>query len=133
MSDNNEQKESEKEFKSLLRLVNPVFEFEFAGQKYSVKRANIEQVQRYQLKVTELGKKTDIPSSVRDLDIVVYAVFIILQKNYPDVTEDFVKENLPGNVDVISVLSELGFIDPQKAEMVKKLQGKMLSDASSQS
>ena len=89
MSDTTEQKENEKEFKSLLRLINPIFEFEFSDKKYNVKRANIEQVQRYQLKVSELGKKTDIPSSVRDLDIVSYAVYIVLQKSYPEIDEFF--------------------------------------------
>jgi hypothetical protein len=127
-----EKKENEQQYKSLVKLLNPAFTFEFAGNKYEVKRANIEQVQQYQIKVNELGKKTDIPSAVRDLDVVSYATYLILHKNYSDVTEDFVKENLPGNVDVISYLAELGFIDPQKAEMVKKLQEKIVSGSSSQ-
>ena len=43
-----EKKENEQQFKSLVKLLNPAFTFEFAGQSYQVKRANIEQVQQYQ-------------------------------------------------------------------------------------
>jgi hypothetical protein len=125
-----EKKENEQQYKSLVRLLNPAFTFEFADTTYEVKRANIEQVQQYQIKVNELGKKTDVPSAVRDLDLASYATYLILHKKYPDITETFVKENLPGNVDVISYLAELGFIDPQKAEMVKKLQEKIVSGSS---
>ena len=114
-----EKKENEQQYKSLVKLLNPAFTFEFAGQSYQVKRANIEQVQQYQIKVAELGKNINVPSGVRDLDIASYATYLILHKNYPDVTEDYVKENLPGNIDIISHLADLGFIDPLKAEMVR--------------
>ena len=122
-----EKKENEQQYKSLIKLLNPTFSFEFADKTYQVKRANIEQVQQYQMKVAELGKETDIPSAVRDLDIAVYATFLILSKSYPEVTEKFIKENLPGNIDIISHLADLGFIDPQKAEMVKRLQERIVS------
>lgn len=126
-----EKKENEQQFKSLVRLLNPAFSFEFAGEIYQVKRANITQVQQYQMRVTELGKQDMIPA-VRDLDIVAYATFLILNKSYPDVTEDFIKENLPGNMDVMSYLAELGFIDPQRADLIRKLQEKIVSESSSQ-
>jgi hypothetical protein len=124
-------KEDDKEVKSLTNLLNPPFTFILGDREFQVRKANIKQVQQYQLKVTELSKNTDLPSAVKDLDIVSYALFLVLNKTDNSVTEDFVKENLPGNINIISLLSELGFIDPQKAELVNKLQEKILSDASS--
>jgi hypothetical protein len=127
-----ENKEGEQQYKSLVKLLNPAFSFEFADKTYQVKRANIEQVQQYQMKVVESEKNTDILPSVRDSNMIAYAIFLILHKSYPDVTEEFVKENIPGNIDIISYLLDLGFIDPQKAEIVRNLQGKIVSENSSQ-
>jgi len=113
--------------KTLVNLLNPSFPFPFADKEYMVKKANIEQVQQYQLKVEELSAKKDIPVVVRDLDAVSYSVYLILHKADPTVTQDFVKENMPGGINIMQLLSELGFIDPQKAKMVMEMQEKLIS------
>ena len=108
--------------KSLTSLLNPAFTFPFADGEYQVKKATISQVQQYQTKLESLTKDTTTSSAYRDLEIAAYVVFLILNKADPTITEDYVKENMPGGIDILSLLGELGFIDPQKVELVKKLQ-----------
>lgn len=116
--------------KSLTSLVNPPFTFSFADKEYQVRKANIKQVQQYLAKMTELSKDKEINATSRDLDILSYCLFLVLNKVDSSVTEDFVKENLPGTVDGLEILATLGFIDPAKIQLIKKLQEKLISENS---
>jgi len=117
--------------KILTSLLNPAFTFPFADKEYQVRKATISQVQQYQLKLEALSVDKTVSSASRDLEMAAYVVFLILNKADSTVTEDYVKENMPGGVDVLSLLGELGFIDPQKVAMVKKVQEGLISGSSS--
>jgi hypothetical protein len=108
--------------KTLNNLINPAFTFSFAGKDYEVKKANIEQSQQYYVKLQELAKIQDMPPASRDLEVVAYCIYLVLNKRYSEVTIDFVKENTPGTADVLQILITLGFIDPRRAEALKNLQ-----------
>lgn len=124
MSDNNNQK-------TLVNLLNPPFDFPFGDKVYQIKKASITQVQQYQTKLETLTKDTTTSTAFRDLEIASYVVFLVLNKADSTVTEEYVKDNMPGGIDILSLLAELGFIDPQKAELVKKLQQGLVSENSS--
>lgn len=117
--------------KALVSLLNPSFVFKFADKEYQIRKANIEQVQQYITKMKELSADKDLIPAVRDLEIVSFCLYLLLKKADQTVTEDFVKENLPGNIDGLVILGQLGFIDPQKVELLKKLQDQLISENSS--
>lgn len=117
---------------SLTNLLNPEFTFSFAGKDYQVKKANIKQAQQYQIKLSEINE-SDKPQGVKDLSLLSYAVFLILNKADSTITEEFVEDNLRGDVDGVSLLTELGFINPQKAKILQQIQAKVLSENSSPS
>ena len=120
------------EEKTFISLANPSFTFLFGDKEYQIKKANIEQVAQYQQKIVELSKDEGIIPSVKDLEITSYAVYLSLKVCDSTVTLEYVKQNLPGSVDGLSLLTQLGFIDPQKADAVKKLQEKLILNVSSQ-
>lgn len=117
--------------KTLVALINPPFTFAFADKEYQIRKATLEQVQQYQMKVAELAKDEAAIPANRDLEIIAYCVYLSLVKVDSSVTIDFVKENIPGAVDGLSLLGDLGFIDPQKVKMVKKMQDQLISQSSS--
>jgi len=116
--------------KELTNLLNPAFTFRFADKEYQIKKANITQIQQYSTRIDELTKNTAMNLQIRDLEAVSYAVFLILNASDSTVTEDFIKNNLTIKVDGLSLLGLLGFIDPQKVEILKKMQEKLLSGES---
>ena len=124
--------EEKKELQSLTNLLNPPFTFQFGDKEFQIRKANIKQVQQYQLKLDELSKDKETITPVKDLNLLAYSLFLVLSKADSSITEDFVIENMPGNVDAISLLAQLGFINPQRAKLVQNLQEKILSENSSQ-
>ncbi|MHB8483868.1 MAG: hypothetical protein ACYDBV_14240 [Nitrospiria bacterium] len=120
------------ENKTLVSLLNPPFTFKFADREFQVKKANLSQVQQYILRVNELSKDKQTDSAIRDLNILSYCIFLILYKADNTITEEFVNENMPaGAIDGLQLLSDLGFIDPQKARAVRAAQEKLISGFSS--
>jgi hypothetical protein len=118
--------------KTLVDLINPKFVFKFGDKEYQVKKANIEQVVQYQLRVEDLNKDTTKLSSVKELEIMVYCVYLLLRVDDPTVTEDYVRNNLPGGLDGLTLLTTLGFIDPARLQLVQKLKEKLISNESLQ-
>jgi len=118
--------------KTFIELVNPSFTFKFNSKEYQVKKANIEQVAQYQIKLSELAKDDTVIPSVRDLEVISYCVYLLLKTVDTDITVDIIKQQLPGNVDGLDLLSQMGFIDPQKVKIVKDLQEKLILKSSSQ-
>lgn len=115
---------------SFISLVNPPFTIQLGDREFQVRKASIEQVAQYQIKFDELSKDTTILSSVRDLEMVSYCVYLIINKSDSTVSLDFVRQNIPGSTDALKLLSDLGFIDPQKVEMMTKLQEKLITESS---
>jgi hypothetical protein len=107
---------------TLYELVNPEFDFRFAGKTYHVRKANIEHAILYQKRVQELMEKKEAGVELR---LASYCIYLILRESDPNITEDFVAKNTPAEIDVIDILTTLGFMTPQKAEQAKGLQKAM--------
>lgn len=99
-----------------ITLVNVNFPFSFDGKEYHVKKANLEQVILFQRKSAEIAGDASV-----DLMMAAYAIYLILYAVDKNVTEEFVKENCPGDIDVVAILSQLGFMNQQKVEAMQKL------------
>jgi hypothetical protein len=101
--------------------VNPEFTIDFAGKTYSVRKANLEKAVLYQKKVKELR---DDPSA--DAKIIAYCLWLVLKDVDPSLDEARVMSNVPADIDPLDLLITLGFINPQKVGIAKRLQNKML-------
>src|SRR5258708_36302479 len=97
---------------TLYELVNPEFDFKFAGKVFHVKKASIKHAILYQKKVQELSKQAEAGI---ELKLASYCIYLLLRDNDSSVTEEFVTENTPADVDVSNVLITLAFMTPQKA------------------
>ena len=119
---------------TLYQLVNPAFTFSFAGKEYQVKKANLEKAVLYQQKIKEL-KESQV--FAMDLKLVAYCIYIVLKDVDPNITEDFVFQNTPADIDIGDCLTMLGFMRPQQNELAKKiekeLQKSLTTENSSQS
>lgn len=102
-----------------LKLVNPEFDFEFMGEQFRIRKANLDKAIQYQTKVKELNDAKD-PSA--HLGIVAFCVYIMLKEKKPDLTEAIVRENIPGDVDPLDVLTKLGFISPDRMEKTRAIE-----------
>lgn len=104
---------------SLIKLTNPEFQIEFDGKEYMVRKANLDKVVQYFQKVQELQ---DAKDPAGDFKIVSFCLFLLLKDKIPDLTQDIVAQNVPGDIDVIDTLATLGFINPEKVRTAKNLQ-----------
>lgn len=104
---------------TLIKLVNPEFELEFNGKTYRVRKANLDKVVQYYQKIDELSKTKD-PST--DYKLVAFCIYLVLHSVDHSITEQQVLENTPGDLDVMDMLSTLGFINPRKMEKARQLQ-----------
>lgn len=115
-------------------LVRPEFTFNFNGKEYRLRKANIRKAIEYRQKMDELQKEKD-PAS--DPKLAAFCIYIMLKDQDPDITEDYIYDNLPGDFDMMDLLTVLGFMNPQKKEFAKKLQAvidqKLISENSSPS
>jgi len=117
--------------KTLIKLLNPKFTFQFADKEYLIRKANMGQMVQFQARAAELMNDKDMPASSKDLEMLSYCVYLLLKEVDSTITEQFVKDNMPGSVDGLSILADLGFIDPQKLELVKRVQEKIIIQDSS--
>lgn len=115
--------------KSLYTLVNPEFQFEFGGEKFDLKKANLSKAIQYQTRVKELATEND-PNP--DLKIVAYCIYLVLKHVKPECTEEWVIDNTPAEIDVIECLTTLGFISPKRAETAKKIGDEAIKKATGQ-
>jgi len=102
--------------KSLYKLVNPSFTFEFGGKVFEVKKANLQMAVQYQTRIKELKEK-----SSTELLLVSYCIYLVLNKADSTITEDWVIENTPADIDVLDCLARLGFINQNRLEIAKKI------------
>lgn len=108
---------------TLIKLVNPKFNLEFAGKEYSVRKATLEKTVQYYQRIKELK---DDPAC--DLKIIAYCIFLVLHDEVerPEITEEFVLNNTPGDIDLMETLTTLGFMNPKKMEIAQKIQGNVI-------
>jgi len=88
---------------NLIKLVNPEFEIEFMGQNYTVRKATLDKVVQYQSYVKEI-KQTGT-----DANLIAHGLYLLLKDKIPDLTEQTVLENTPGDLNSIEILTKLGF------------------------
>ena len=99
---------------SLLKLTNAPFEIEFNGKPYMVKKATLAQTALFMQKAEQM--KTDkIPAYEQLLKLVVYCLYVILSPQDSSITEQFIEENIPGNINPLEILITLGFMNPKLA------------------
>jgi hypothetical protein len=117
---------------SIYRLVNPEFNLEFAGKEYRVRKANLDKALQYQTKVKELSEEK---SEAMTLKIAAFCLYLVLKDSDPTITEEFVWNNTPGDIDPLECMVTLGFMSPKKAETAQIIKGliekKQTSDSSS--
>jgi hypothetical protein len=107
------------EDKQLLELVNPEFDLKFKGETYRVRKATLDKAVQYQQKVKDLQESKEAGS---DLKLIAFCIYIMLKDNLPDLTEQEVLNNTPADIDAMECLAMLGFINPRKVEIAKKLE-----------
>lgn len=102
---------------NIVDLVNLEFPLKYNGQEYLVRKATIKQVIMYQERLLEIQGKPSVEQRIS-----AYCVYLILKPYIPDLTEDSVLDNMPGDTDYVDIITGLGFMKPEKLEMVKRLQ-----------
>ena len=116
--------------KTLYRLVNPEFTFEFGDRSFEVRKANLDKAVKYQKRFQEIQGKENA-----EIDLVVYCIYLVLSEKDPTITEDWVRYNVPADTDALECLATLGFINQKKMEFAKKIQEnlekKLTTDSSS--
>jgi len=100
----------------LKRLVNPPLSLEWDGKQYEVKKANLSQVIQYR---TRLNQYVESKEAAADQKLAGYCLWLILKDHIPGLTEEQVLENVSGEIGtsaagVLALLTELGFVSPEK-------------------
>lgn len=101
-----------------LKLINAEFDIEFASKTYKVRRANIEQVILFQKRMVELA---DAKDSSLDMKAAAYCLFLLLKEQEKSITEDWVLQNAPGDLDPYDLFVTLGFMNRQKVDLMRAL------------
>jgi hypothetical protein len=107
------------EEKILYKLVNPSLTFEFGDKSFQVKKANLEMVVQYQMKLRDIQEKKE-----PELSLISYCIYLVLNKADSTITEQWVKENTPGDIDVLECFEILGFISPKGRKIAQAIQEK---------
>lgn len=101
-----------------LKLINPEFDFEFAGKTYKVRKATLDKIILFQTRFKDLSDKKD---PAIESKMAVYCIYLILKDVAPEATEDWVAQNTP-TVEMADVIEQFAFMNRQKVEMLKKIQ-----------
>ncbi len=101
----------------LIDLVNAPFTLKLGEKEYMVRKANIRQVMAYR---EFLNTVKDDP--LGEWKTIAYCTWLLLKDNNPDLTQEILMDQMRGDVDAIETLIKLGFINPEKMEMIKRLQ-----------
>ncbi len=103
-----------------LKLINPVFDFEFAGEVLKVKKATLDQVILFQTKFNEL---TEAKDPAVEKKMAAYCLFLVVSRVKPEATEQWVMENTP-DVEMPDVVEQFGFLSRQKVEKLRGILNK---------
>jgi len=106
------------EDQSMFQMVNPEFDFNFAGRAYHLRKATLDKAILYQGKAKELSDAKDVSA---DSKLMAYCIYIMLRDVDKTITEQYITENTPATVSVIDVLATLGFINPTMQKTISKL------------
>lgn len=110
----------------LFDLANTEFPITFAGKEYTVRKAHLGMAITYQKKLQELAKSAEPGMELR---LAAYCLFLVLNKVDSTITEEFVLENVPGDIDVLGIIQHLGFMSPQmRAEQFGKVENPQNQD-----
>lgn len=101
-----------------LKLISAPFPLDFAGEKFEVKKANLEKVILFQTRFTELTEKKD---PALESKMAGYCIFLALQGVKEGVTEQWVLDNCPGDISMIDVVDQLGFMNGQKVALLRAI------------
>ncbi len=102
---------------TLYQLVNPPFSFTWNEKTYEVKKANLSQVVLYQARVKQIiDEKKDGAEAL----IAAYCIWLILKDKEDGLTEQFILDNTPGAIDLVDLLTTLGFVKPTKETAILK-------------
>lgn len=107
-----------------IKLTNASIPFTFDGKEYEVKKANLQQVILFQRRAKEIGDEKDAGG---DLLMASYALWLILRESDPTLTEDNILNKCPGDLDVMAILSQLGFMSQQKVELMNRVRDTLAS------
>ncbi len=100
-----------------LRLINPIFDFDFDGHTYQVRKASLEKVILFQTRFTQL---TDAKDPAVEKKIAAYCIYLTLRDAIPEITEEKVAQTIP-DVEMPDVVEYLGFMNRQKVELLRKI------------
>lgn len=101
-----------------LKLINAEFDIEFANKTYKVRKASIEQVILFQTRMMSLADQKD---SSLDIKAAAYCIFLTIQGSDKSITEDWVLQNAPGDLDPYDIFVQLGFMNRQKVDLMRGL------------
>jgi hypothetical protein len=101
-----------------LKLTNPEIELEIGGETFHVKKATLEKVIPFQERFTKLIADKDVAA---DAKLAAYCIYLILKDVKPDVTEEWAMQNVPGDVEALTIIEQLGFMNRQKVDQLRKL------------
>lgn len=96
---------------TLYRLVNPAFQFEWNGSVFTIKKANLAQVVQYQARVKDLVASGE-PGA--DQKIAAFCIWLMLKDQLSTLTEGQVLQETPGGIDLMELMTVLGFLKPTK-------------------
>jgi hypothetical protein len=113
---------SEDNNNSIYRLVNPEFDFEFVGTVYHLRKATLDKAVSYQEKIKSLGDK---PGA--ELELIAFCVSLMLRDQDPTITEEYALQHLPADIDVLEVLTFLGFMNPSKQAKARQIETLMMN------
>ena len=102
--------------KTIYRLVNPEFDFEFMGKVYTLRKATLDKAIQYQTKLKELSG-----DSASDAKLISFCIYIMLKDQNSELTEEIVLNNIPADIDALEVLTILGFMSPTKLNEAKEI------------
>ena len=105
---------------SLQKLTNPEFDFEWNGKTYRLRKASLRMTAAYEARMLQ-----DSKNGIVDTDALraAYAIYLMLKPHEPELTEDMVLDNTPGDVFVLDLLETLGFMNPTL--LMEKLQSRI--------
>lgn len=112
---------------TLYKLVNPPMDIEWNGTVYHVKKANLEKIVLYQEKAKLLSESKD---SGGDAKLTAYCIYLVLRDVIPELTEDQVMKETPGDIAFVDVAIKLGFLNTTRMKALLQTIQKPTGDAS---
>lgn len=101
-----------------LKLINAEFPLDFGGETYQVKKANLEKVILFQTRFNDL---TEAKDPAYESKMAGYCLYLVLRDVKKDVTEEWVSQNVPGDITMIDVIEQFGFMNQQKVALLRAI------------